>query len=127
MEKDIGYRLEGLRIYQLACELADAVWEIVSQWDWFAKSTVCKQLVEASDSIGANISEGYGRHPPREDLTFLYYARGSLKETEYWIERVVKRQLMQKQAQGQLKAVIENLEPQLNSYIASVRRKANNK
>jgi four helix bundle protein len=52
---------ENLRIYQLAENLADQVWNSVMVWDSFAKDTVGKQLVRAADSIGANIAEGSGR------------------------------------------------------------------
>ena len=52
---------ENLRVYQLAEELSDRVWEIVLGWDVFARDTVGKQLVKAVDSIGANIAEGTGR------------------------------------------------------------------
>ena len=52
---------ENLRVYRLAEELADRIWDIVSGWDSFAKATVGEQLVTAADSIGANIAEGSGR------------------------------------------------------------------
>lgn len=48
-------------VYQLACEVGDLVWELVSSWDSFPKWTIDKQLVEAADSIGANIVEANGR------------------------------------------------------------------
>ncbi len=31
---------ENLRVYKLAEEIADLIWEIVSKWDYFAKDTV---------------------------------------------------------------------------------------
>ena len=56
----IGYNgmartgFENLRVYQLAEEIADFVWEAVLKWDSFPKSTIGKQLVNSADSIGAN-------------------------------------------------------------------------
>jgi hypothetical protein len=44
---------ENLRVYNLAQELADLIWEIVSKWDYFAKVTIGKQIVNSADSIGA--------------------------------------------------------------------------
>lgn len=52
---------ERLRVFRLAEQLADEVWEIVGGWSQFAKNTVGEQLVEAADSIGANIAEEAGR------------------------------------------------------------------
>ncbi len=47
-----------LEVYRLAEELADKVWEIVQGWGSFAMTTVGRQIVRSSDSIGANIAEG---------------------------------------------------------------------
>ena len=39
------------------------------------------QFRDASQSVSANIAEGYGRRTLPEYLQFLYYAKGSLAET----------------------------------------------
>ena len=54
-------RLEDLDVYQMAEELADIVWNICLGWDYFARDTVGKQFVKATDSISANLAEGHGR------------------------------------------------------------------
>ena len=54
-------KLEELQVYQLAMEIADRIWEIAMQWDYFAKDTVGKQLIKVVDSVAANLSEGFGR------------------------------------------------------------------
>jgi four helix bundle protein len=59
--KAVTRGFENLRVYQLAEEIADAIWPIVRNWDQFAKDTVGKQLVRSIDSVGANIAEGAGR------------------------------------------------------------------
>ena len=51
---------ENLRVYQLAEQLSDLVWEIVLTWSIFARDTVGKQLVRAVDSIGSNMRKGQG-------------------------------------------------------------------
>ncbi len=53
---------EKLRVYQLAEQLADEIWNIVLCWDTFARDTVGRQIVRSADSIGANIAEGTGRY-----------------------------------------------------------------
>ena len=42
---------EKLRVYQLSEELADEIWDIVVNWDHFAKDTIGKQVVRAADSL----------------------------------------------------------------------------
>ena len=49
-------RLEEIRVYNLALDLAEKVWKIVSKWSFFDKDTIGKQLVRSADSIAANIS-----------------------------------------------------------------------
>lgn len=43
-------------------EIGEKVWKIVNAWDYFAKDTIGKQLIRSTDSIAANISEGFGRY-----------------------------------------------------------------
>jgi len=53
-------RLEELEVYNLAMEMGERVWVLVSEWDYFAKDTIGKQLVRAADSVAANLSEAKG-------------------------------------------------------------------
>jgi four helix bundle protein len=124
MEGKKTYRLEDLRIYQLAEGIADAIWNLIVKWKPFARETVGKQLVRAADSIGANIAEGYGRFHYREDIQFLYYARGSIKETHYWISQASKRKLISEDDHNRINEMLNELLPQLNSYITSIRKKS---
>ena len=78
---------ENLRILQESEAIADALWKHVTRWDEFARDVVGKQLSRAVDSIGANIAESFGRFNFGEKLQFLYYSRGSLFETKYWLNR----------------------------------------
>ena len=76
--------IDDLRVYQLAMQLAEKIWEIVIKWEAFAKYSTWKQYTEAADSIGANISEGFGRFHFKDSKNFLYYSRESLFETKTW-------------------------------------------
>ena len=53
---------ENLRVYQLAEEIADITWDIVSAWDYFAKDTLGKQFVRAVDSIGESCRQHRCQH-----------------------------------------------------------------
>jgi hypothetical protein len=53
---------EDLEVYKLAEKLANEIWHIVRDWDYFAKDTIGKQIVRSADSISANIAEGRGRY-----------------------------------------------------------------
>ncbi|HEY2932148.1 MAG TPA: four helix bundle protein [Acidobacteriota bacterium] len=111
---------EQLDVYRLAEDLADRIWNIVFQWQTFARFTVGKQLVSAADSIGSNIAEGTGRGSFPDNRRFVRTARGSLNETKHWLRRVFRRQLLSEAQVQQLKPIIDELAPRLNAYLRSI-------
>ena len=85
---------EDLKVLKSAEVVADAVYKSAEGWNEFARDVVGKQIARAADSVGANIAESFGRFHFGEKVQFLYYARGSVFETKYWLNRVVARNLM---------------------------------
>lgn len=65
---------EDIEAYKVAFGMSNLIWEIVMQWNNFAKDTVGKQFVRAVDSISANIAEGYGRFTKKDKIHFYRYA-----------------------------------------------------
>lgn len=119
--------IEDLRIVKGAEEISDKIWDEVIIWNYFAKNTVGRQLVKAVDSIGANIVESQGRFHAKDVINFLYMARGSLKETKYWLRRSIKRKLLSKEKYEEFVDKINNLAPQLNAFIKSQQKRSPNK
>jgi four helix bundle protein len=113
--------VEDLKVYTLAEGLADRIWHICAQWDYFSKDTVGKQLVRSADSIYANLAEGHGRYHFNDRLNFCYFARGSLEETKSWISKAIRRGLMPSEDE-EIKRVIQILPKKLNAYIGSIKR-----
>ncbi len=111
---------ENLRVYQLAEDLADEIWSIVTNWDSFAKDKVGKQLVRSADSVGANIAEGEGRGSFQDNRRFIKISRGSLQETQHWLRRAFKRNLLTKEQIETLKPMVQKLAPTLNAYLRSI-------
>lgn len=111
---------ENLKVYQLSEKLADEIWNIVGQWDYFAKNTVGRQMVRAADSVGANIAEGTGRGSFQENRRFIKIARASLLETRHWLRRAFQRKLLTNEQIGCLKPLIDELAPRLNAYLRSI-------
>lgn len=100
--------------------MADYVWDIVIEWEKFAKNTMGSQIIRSSDSIGANIAEGNGRGSYNENRRFARIARGSLFETKHWLRRAVKRNLLTKTQIEKLKMILDELSPKLSAYINSI-------
>jgi four helix bundle protein len=117
----MALKFEELRVLQAAEAVADGIWRRVAQWDVFARDVVGKQLARAADSVGANIAEAYGRFHYGEKLQFLYYARGSLFETKYWLNRARKRDLMPSAQAQDYASQLSDLARQLNAFAATLK------
>ena len=111
---------ENLRVYQLSELLADEIWTIVINWQYFEKDTVGKQIVKSADSISANISEGTGRGSIQDNRRFVKIARGSLNETQHWLRRAYKRNLLKEEEVNRIKPIVDELAPKLNAYLKSI-------
>lgn len=113
--------LENLEIYQLAVKLSQTSWQIYLGLDWQIRKITGDQFIEATDSVGGNIAEGYGRFHYLDRIKFMYNARGSLLESRHWFERLKERSLIKgkKLIQDYL-ATYEKLRPKLNSFIDSL-------
>ncbi len=117
----MGVGLEDLRMLQDAEAIADGIWRQVVEWDQFARDVVGGQLARAADSIGANIAEAFGRFHYGEKLQFLYYARGSLFETKYWLNRALERHLMAAELAQDYANQLPGLARQLNAFAGSLK------
>jgi len=111
---------QNLRVYRLAEDLADELWDIVVGWETLARDTVGKQLVRAGDSIGANIADGVGRGSYTDNKRFVKIARGSLNETIHFLRRAYRRKLVTREQTQQVKPLVDELGPKLNSYLKSI-------
>ncbi|MDJ0752362.1 MAG: four helix bundle protein [Ardenticatenaceae bacterium] len=124
----MGDLFENLEVLKRAENLSDLLWQKVYRWNYFAKDTVGKQLARAVDSVGANIAESFGRYHFGEKLQFLYYARGSLFETKYWLNRAQSRNLITEIEWATLLKELNDLLKQLNGFIAYIKQlKSNHK
>ena len=113
---------DDLEIIKMAEGISDAVWERVGEFDDFAKDTVGRQLVRAADSIGANLAESCGRFHYGDKLLFLYYARGSLFETKYWVNRSFRRKLIEDAEANAAINILTDLARRLNVFVRSLKQ-----
>lgn len=109
--------------YKIASELSDYVWDIVISWDHFAKSTVGSQLVRSTDSIAANIAEGFGRFHKRDKQKFYFNSRGSLLESIHWTEKSFKRKLINSDQNSHIMETLNVLPREINYLIKITEQK----
>jgi four helix bundle protein len=120
-------KFEELEVYQLAEKLSDLIWRIVINWDSFPRNTVGVQYVDLSDSVGANISEGYGRGSFADRSRFAKISRGSLFETVHWTKKSKRRKLLSEKEYKEIFDITDVLLPKLSSYINYLDEKSKKK
>ena len=79
-EKEAYFDFERLKVYQLALEFCDLVFEICKKFGNQYKSSIADQLQRASLSITTNLAEGCGKKSRREKIKYFSYALDSAKE-----------------------------------------------
>lgn len=112
---------EELQVLRLAETISDQIWREVGAWDKFTRDVFGAQLARAADSMGANIAESYGRFHYGEKINHLYYARGSLFETKYWLNRTRERGLMQNNTAQAYASKLTDLARQINVFANSLK------
>lgn len=77
---------KDLIVYQKALDNSTNLFKFYkAQKPLWLERFIIEQLLRASASIGANVVEGYGRGSRADYKRFLYIARGSCLESEYWM------------------------------------------
>lgn len=112
--------LEELKVYQLAMEIGELIFNITVRWDLFNKKSLGDQYLRAADSIALNISEGYGRFHYKENKNFCWYARGSLFETKTANQKAYNRKLITEEEYNNLLCKLKECHLLLNGYIKSI-------
>ncbi len=110
-----------LDVYKLAEDLSDLIWYAYDDWSTKAQRTIGYQIIRSSDSIAANIAEGYGRYTPADRKNFYRYARGSFEETKAWLRKLIRRKVITKEEVIQYTKIIDELGPKLNAFIRSTK------
>jgi four helix bundle protein len=93
---------KSLLVYQRARALADELHPLVREWPQFDRDSTGMQLMCSVDSVAANVAEAGGRWTLKDKRHFLYIARGSLLETEHWLDCAASRGLLSTSMDGQV-------------------------
>jgi four helix bundle protein len=117
--------ITDLNVYKEALDFSNKIWMFCKQFDYFTQQTVGIQLVKSTDSISANIAEGFGRYHYKENIHFCYYARGSVEETKDWLRKAFYRDIIPKQLENKTFDEITIIYKKINNYINSIKVKSN--
>jgi four helix bundle protein len=111
--------IHELDVYKLSEDLSDLIWYGFDKWSVKAQNTIGYQIIRSSDSIAANLAEGYGRYTPADRKKFYLYARGSFEETKSWLRKLIRRKVIGESEISEYQRIIEELGPKLNAFIKS--------
>jgi len=112
--------LDKLQVYRLARKLSAIAWIIYDNLEWRIKKINGDQFLESTDSVGANVAEGYGRFHYLDKIKFYYNARGSLLESRHWFDLMDERRFVKEEDKTTYLKCYRNLRPALNSLIKSI-------
>ena len=110
-------------VYRLSEQLSDMIWDAFDKWTVKAQNTIGYQIIRSSDSIAANLAEGYGRYTPADRKRFYFYARGSFEETKAWLRKALRRKVISSEEEAaRYKEIIDELGPKLNAFIKTTKK-----
>jgi len=118
--------LDKLEVYKLARELSRITWEIYQELDWQNKKSQGDQFLGATDSVGANIAEGFGRFHFLDKVKFYFNARGSLLESRHWLDLLDEREKVKVLLKKRFLYCYKNLRPALSGLIESAMKAKRN-
>lgn len=119
-------RLEDLEVYRLAKRMSGLAWKIYECLCWEDKKVMGYQFIQAVDSVGANLAEGYKRYHRLDKIRFYYNSRGSLAEASiHWLELLFERRKISIEQKLEIKNISQELERKLENFIKSTYRMAN--
>ena len=128
MEKRKYIELKDLDVYKLARELIRIAWDVYKELTWEGKKAGGDQFIDSTDSIGANIAEGYSRFHYLDKIKFYYNSRGSLIEaSRHWIELLFDRGFVKDEDHKLFKEIADKLSLKLNNFIKTTYQSKSNK
>jgi four helix bundle protein len=109
--------IQDLDIYKLAEALSDKIWNDYDTWPTKVRLTIGLQIIRSSDSIAANLAEGFGRGTQKDKKRFFIIARGSFEETKAWLRKAARRKTISDTDIKVYAEIINELGPKLNAFI----------
>jgi four helix bundle protein len=118
-KKAVYIPLKDLEVYQLARKLSEMGWKMFETLTWQDKKIMGDQFIESTDSVGANIAEGYGRFHYLDRIKFYYNGRASYMEAkEHWLNLLFERNKISKELFDEYESTGNKFLLKLNNFIS---------
>ncbi len=113
--------MNNLHIYELAMNIGEKIWKMVNKWDYFAKETIGKKLVQATDSVACRLNENSENKNNSDDKDKLSFIITDLNETKTLLAKAVQRKLIDEREYNNISTEINVISFFLNKYAVSIR------
>src|SRR4029077_11219938 len=113
-----------IEAWRMADDLTVAVYEQTRSFPREENYGLTSQLRRASYSVPANIVEGSSRNSKKDYLHFLYIARGSLSETQYFIHLAARLGYLSETDASELQSALKRAFGCLHALIRAVEKEA---
>lgn len=111
----------NLLVWKKAHEYTLEIYKITKQYPKDELFGIVSQLRRASSSVPANIVEGSARRTDKEFCQFLIQARGSLVETQYFLELSKDLDYINEYDLNRLNKLSIEVAKMLNSFITKIK------
>lgn len=118
---------EELNAYKMAREIRKEISSLSKSFPKHESFRLTDQIVRSSCSVTANISEGHGRHYPKENMKFCIMARGSMNETIDHLTVALDENYIDQLEYNTLKEKILLNIKVLNGYMSYLKKQTENK
>ena len=116
------YKVEDLEVFMHAREFSDAVTAILKRSRLRKNSKACDQIVDANDSITANMDEGFVQQSDEGFAKFLYYSKGSIAEVMRRLRRAAERGHVAQEDIATLEPKAEELGRMIGGFIKYLKK-----
>lgn len=117
-------RFEDLEAWQTARELARGVYRAAENQKLAADRFLCDQMRRAAISVVSNVAEGFERGTRKQQIEFIYVAKGSVAELRAQVIVAADVGLLDTVASRWLLERCETCSRQLQNYVDHLRRTA---
>jgi len=120
----MAHKIEEFPVFRDAQTFCVAVSEALKRSQLRKGSNAYKQIDDASDSILANMSEGFAQESDDGFAKYLYYSKGSVQEVIRRLKRAAARQRVPADLVSRLEEMAEPICKQLGGLIKYLKRSA---
>ncbi len=113
---------KDLIVWQKANFLANTIIDLAEEFPKnLSGEIIAKQIIRSATSVPANIAEGFGARKGNEFISYLYQARRSVPETDYWLFLSQQRKLITEKQYTDLSEKYSEVSKILNSFIKKLK------